>query len=67
MFDTIKTWLHRNTVRLTPFMNGRGKWQWGLYAANGKHLDNGSEEYSRKGACYDTAKMLDGKKIRFVE
>ena len=67
MFNVIKIWLHRKTIRIEPFLNGRGKWQWGLKAWNGEHLDNCSEEYSSKQACMDTVKMLNGKRIVYIK
>jgi uncharacterized protein YegP (UPF0339 family) len=63
MFDTIKTWLHRNTIRIEMIENNRDKWQWRLRAANGEILAH-SEEYSSYGSCIDTANMLIGKSIR---
>jgi len=66
MFDTIKIWLHRNTVTAENFLNGAGKWQWHLKASNGEILAH-SEEYSSLRNCNDTLEMLDGKKIQYRE
>ena len=63
MFNVIKTWLHRNTVRVEIFENKVGLWQWRLRAANGEILAH-SEGYSDYGACMDTVYMLLGKTIR---
>ena len=62
MFNVIKTWLHRNTVRIEPFINGRGKWQSRIVAWNGEKLHH-SEEYDTMQGCFDTIRSLEGKKI----
>jgi len=57
-----KKWFRRQTVKIEMFENTKGKWQWRLRAGNGEILAH-SEEYSSFGACGDTVKSLEEKKI----
>ena len=62
MTNWITKWWHRNTVRIEPFENKRGKWQNRLVAWNGEILQH-SEEYNDLQGCFKTIKMLEGKTI----
>ena len=62
MFNFVKTWLHKKTVRIEMFENKRSLWQWRIVGWNGRYLAT-SEEYSSWNEANDTMKMLKGKKI----
>jgi uncharacterized protein YegP (UPF0339 family) len=49
-------------LRVHPFINQEGKWQWHIKSPNGEILAH-SEEYSSRQACYDTVNMLTAKRI----
>ncbi len=49
-------------MKIVVQRNKRGKWFWKLVAANGRILAV-SEDYTRKGSCYDTVHRLGVAKV----
>jgi len=49
-------------MKIVVQKNKRGRWFWKLVARNGRILAV-SEDYTRKGACYDTVHRLGVAKV----